>query len=186
MIIGRLLKTSLQAVALASLPLALACGNTTGASVEFKPASSQSESPIATTSGARPIESTDLSPRLGFVQGSEATAMENGGRVPLGDDRIAEVFLAPYPPGWQTDLHLFLLDKETFQPITEVEVDLTYDMVFMDHGIDAQIGTKIADGHYVLPLSFLMYGDWSVDTTLKLPEGKRHLRFVVKFYPGEG
>lgn len=109
--------------------------------------------------------------------------MENGGRVPLGEDKIAEVFLAPYPPDWQTDLNLFLLNREDFHPVTDVKVDLEYEMVYMDHGIDAQIGTGVADGHYVLPLSFLMYGDWMVDVTVQLPEGKKHLRFIVKFFP---
>ena len=99
--------------------------------------------------------------------------MENGGRVPLGEDKIAEVFLAPYPPDWQTDLNLFLLNREDFHPVTDVKVDLEYEMVYMDHGIDAQIGTRVADGHYVLPLSFLMYGDWMVDVTAQLPEGKK-------------
>ena len=164
------------------LPL-LACGAATGPGVEFKPA-------VVGAGGAGSVkaipsgnEAGPLSPRLGFVQKGEATALENGGRVPLDEERIAEVFLAPYPPDWQTDLNLFLLDKETYQPVTDVEVDLKYEMVYMDHGIDAQTGTKVADGHYVLPLSFLMYGDWSVDVTLQLPEGKKHLRFIVKFFP---
>jgi hypothetical protein len=109
--------------------------------------------------------------------------MENGGRVALGEDKIAEIFLAPYPPDWNTDLNLFLLEKETFQPVTDVDVDLEYEMVYMDHGIDAQVGTKVADGHYVLPVAFLMYGDWSVDVTVQLPEGRKHLRFIVKFLP---
>ena len=109
--------------------------------------------------------------------------MDNGGRVPLSEDKIAEVFLAPYPPDWQTDLHLFLLGAEDYQPVTDVEVDLKYEMVYMDHGIDAQVGTKLTDGHYVLPLSFLMYGDWLVDVTVEFPEGKKHLRFIVKFLP---
>jgi len=158
----------------------LGCGVATGAGMEFKPAVVETVSVKAIPGGN---EAKPLSPRLGFVQNGEATAMDNGGRVPLGEGRVAEVFLSPYPPDWQTDLNLFLLDKETYQPVTDVDVDLEYDMVYMDHGIDAQTGTKVADGHYVLPLSFLMYGDWSVDVTLQLPEGKKHLRFIVKFFP---
>ena len=113
-----------------------------------------------------------------------AVALENGGRVPLGEDKLAEVFLSPYPPDWNTDLHLFLLDNTEFKPIQKVDVDLEYDMVWMDHGIDAQIGTKLDEGHYLLPLSFLMYGDWNVDVRLDfLDEGKKHLQFIVKFLP---
>ena len=50
--------------------------------------------------------------------------------------------------------------------------------------IDAQTGTRIADGRYLMPLSFLMYGDWQVDVRLDFAgAGKKHLRFVVKFFP---
>lgn len=172
-----------MAVLTVSLLFLVECSVNTGPSVEFKAAVSEDGNGLASTTSTTSGEVKPFSPRLGFVQGREVMAIENGGRVPLGEDKTAEVFLAPYPPDWQTDLHLFLLDNENYEPVTDVDVDLTYDMVFMDHGIDAQIGTKVAEGHYILPLSFLMYGDWSVDVTLQLPEGKKHLRFIVKFYP---
>lgn len=127
---------------------------------------------------------TETDPRLGFVIEGDAVAIANGGRVPLGEGKLAEVFLAPYPPDWQTDLHLYLLNGGDFSPITDVEVDLVYEMTYMDHGIDKLAGTQVGDGHYVLPLSFVMYGDWNVDTIVDLPkEGKKRLRFVVKFHP---
>ncbi|MDA1348283.1 MAG: hypothetical protein O3A47_05375 [Chloroflexi bacterium] len=176
---------SITALAMLALPL-LACSVETGPSVEFKPAATASttgsaERPAATEAATG--EEEPISPRLGFVQNGEATALENGGRVPLGEGTVAEVFIAPYPPDWQTDVHLFILDSETFEPVTDVEVELEYEMVYMDHGIDGLPGTKVSDGHYVMPLDFLMYGDWSVDTTVQLPEGKKHLRFIVKFSP---
>ena len=139
--------------------------------------------PIPAGSAVFEPNTDESNPRLGFIVDREAVAMKNGGRVPLGDDRVAEVFLAPYPPNWQTDLHLYLLNRNDFSPVTDADVDLLYEMVWMDHGIDGQVGRKVADGHYVLPLDFLMYGDWSVDTRITLPEGKKHLRFIVKFAP---
>ncbi len=158
-----------------------ACGVDAGPSVEFAPLGTAGGTTLI--AGELAIEPGDPSSSLGFVQGKQAIAINNGGRVPLGEDRVAEVFLAPYPPDWQTDLHLFLMDSETFQPIQDIDVDLEYDMVYMDHGIDTQTGQKIGDGHYLLPLSFLMYGDWNVDMTVDLPEGRKHLRFIVKFFP---
>lgn len=160
-----------------------ACGADTGPTVEFKPVSTIG---AGTDSGPGPALAEideDVASNIGFIVGKEAIGLKNGGRVPLSDDKIAEVFLAPYPPDWQTDLHLFLLDGDSFEPIGDVDVDLEYDMVYMDHGIDAQTGTDLGGGHYVLPLSFLMYGDWNVDMAVDLPEGRKHLRFVVKFYP---
>lgn len=127
-----------------------------------------------------------ISPRLGFVDGKQAVAMENGGRVPLGEGRIAEVFLSPYPPDWQTDLHLFLLDNVTFEPIEDLDVQLDYEMVYMDHGTSSSLGSKLAEGHYLVPLDFLMYGDWNVEVRLDLPEGRKRLEFVVKFFPCPG
>ena len=153
---------------------AVGCGASTGASIEFK---QPADGSVALAG--------DPSPRLGFMDNGEATAMVNGGRIRMGDGKVAEIFLAPYPPDWQTDLHLFLLDSTTFDPVTNVEVDLDYDMVYMDHGIAGLSGTRLADGHYVMPLNFLMYGDWTVDTTVHLPESKEELQFIVKFLPQE-
>lgn len=165
-----------------------ACTGATGPSVDFKAASELSQENATINVEDPALDRLDRaepgSSYLGFVyKKGEAVEMINGGRVPLGEDKIVEVFISPYPPDWQTDLHLFLLDRETFQPLEDVDVDLTYEMVYMDHGIDAAVGTKMGNGHYVLPLAFLMYGDWQVDTTVLLPEGKKHLRFIVKFYP---
>ncbi len=161
----------------------IGCGAGTGPSVEFKSATPQSQQNVSVEVSPIGEDIDPISAQLGFVQNGEAVAIRNGGRVPLSEDKTAEVFLAPYPPDWQTDLLLFLLNNEDYQPVTDVEVDLIYDMVFMDHGIDAQIGQKLGDGHYVLPLAFLMYGDWSVDVTVQLPKGKKHLLFIVKFFP---
>ncbi len=182
----------LATLVLVAALLALACSPATGPKVEFTELASVEVE--ATNDPAKDLtavdgdsilkDSEDLASSLGFVvKRGETMGLRNGGRVPLGDDKITEVFISPYPPDWQTDLHLFLLNKETFEPVTDVDVDLIYDMVFMDHGIDGQVGTKLGEGHYVLPLSFLMYGVWQVDTTVYLPEGKKHLRFVVNFFP---
>ena len=181
--IGRMATRQYLAGIFLMILMLLGCTAGPGSGVEFKPAGGSDTG--AAGGQATPSENPakSLSPRLGFVQEGEATAMENGGRVALGKDKIAEVFLVPYPPDWQTDLNLFLLDSTTYQPMPDADVDLKYDMVYMDHGIDAQTGTKVNEGHYVLPLSFLMYGDWSVDVTVAMPEGKKHLRFVVKFFP---
>jgi hypothetical protein len=157
----------------------IACDATTGPSIEFVTAA-------AADSAISSIEESELaSARLGFVDDDgNAVAMENGARVPIGQDKVAEIFLSPYPPDWNTDLHLFLLDSSDFEPVQEVEVDLEYDMVWMDHGIDAQPGVKLEEGHYMMPLAFLMYGDWTVDVRLDFPEeGVKGLQFVVKFVP---
>ncbi len=172
----------------AALLLALGCNSTGGPSIELRPeapsntVSANSGADADGTGAAGTIES---SAQLGFVGANgQAIALENGGRVPLGEDTVAEVFLSPYPPDWNTDLHLFLLSKDDFTPVTNVDVDLKYDMVFMDHGIDSQTGVKIAEGRYLMPLSFLMYGDWQVDVRMdSAATGKKHPQFVVKFLP---
>lgn len=176
-------------------------GASTGPSVKLKEApreADEAKSVAAEVTGANePVKATGdataesgsggekpaISPRLGFIKEGGPIALDNGGRVPLGDDKLAEVFLSPYPPDWQTDLHLFLLKKGSFEPVTDVDLDLLYEMVYMDHGVDGAIASRMADGHYVMPLSFQMYGDWKVDVTLNLPEGKKHLVFIVKFFP---
>ncbi|MDP6715049.1 MAG: hypothetical protein QF368_10530 [SAR202 cluster bacterium] len=156
---------------MALLLTAFACDATTGPSIEFVTGAA-ADSAISSIA-----ESELASARLGFVDDDgNAVAMENGARVPIGQDKVAEIFLSPYPPDWNTDLHLFLLDSSDFEPVQEVEVDLEYDMVWMDHGIDAQPGVKLEDGHYMMPLAFLMYGDWTVDVRLDFPgEGVKGL-----------
>ncbi len=162
-------------LAFASLAM-LGCDAEAGPAVEFR---SAPEGALYATDG-------DAQSKLGYVpaDGEDPYAMANGGRVPLGEDRIAEVFLSPYPPDWNTDLHLYLLDKDTFEPLTNVDVDLEYDMVWMNHGIDPRSGTKVGEGHYLLPLSFLMYGDWNVDIRLAFrDEAASDLQVIVKFDP---
>lgn len=163
--------------ALAILLLSIGCGSTSGPSIEFVTA--------VAADGANVEQSDPSAARLGFVNSDgDAIAMENGGRIPLKEDKVAEVFLSPYPPDWNTDLHLFLLDNTEFEPIQDVEVDLEYDMVWMNHGIDTQPGTMVEEGHYMMPLSFLMYGDWTVDVRMDfLKEGDKDLQFIVKFIP---
>lgn len=172
---NRWARTLAAGLVLATLAL-MGCDAEAGPSVEFRPA----------PDGALYAVAGDAQSMLGYVptSGEDPYAMANGGRVPLGEDRIAEVFLSPYPPDWNTDLHLYLLDKDTFDPITNVDVDLEYDMVWMNHGIDPRPGRKIDEGHYMLPLSFLMYGDWSVDIRMAFPgEANKDLQIIVKFDP---
>ncbi len=158
-----------------ALLTALACEVEAGPSVEFDFTPSEGQTAVFAEQAL-----------LGFVaeNDTDPLAIENGGRVPLGNNRIAEVFLSPYPPDWNTDLHLFILDKTDFEPVQRVEVDLDYDMIFMNHGLDGLSGMKVDDGHYLLPLSFVMYGDWSVDVRMDFAESEQtDLQFVVKFKP---
>ena len=194
----------------AALAVALAvssCGVETGDGTEFVEKDAafgdatdpDAEEEVSVLGGAleevREAEIVDSEPRendarffrgLGFVEGEQMLKIDNGSRVPVGEDKLVEVFLSPNPPDWRTDLHLFLLDKETFEPIEDLDVLLDYDMIFMNHGTLSSLGSKVADGHYLIPLDFLMYGDWNVEVRLDLPEGMERLKFVVKFLPCSG
>ena len=167
-----------------SLSFLVACGSASGLSIEITPVPTNTAIVSEGTADSLVPTEIPIPPKLGFIsaRGEDPVAMENGGRVPVSDDMVAEIFVSPYPPDWNTDLHLFLLRKSDFEPVKDVNVDLDYEMVWMDHGVDTQIGSKVADGHYLLPLSFLMYGDWNIDVRMNFADqGRKHLRLVMKF-----
>lgn len=91
--------------------------------------------------------------------------------MPLGDGEVMEVFLVPYPPEVETELHLFLMKEGTYEPVTNVIVHMVYEMVDMDHG-DAgkQFGRQVREGEYAFNLRFLMYGSYTVSATISWPD----------------
>jgi hypothetical protein len=96
----------------------------------------------------------------------------NGASVPIVDDIVAEVFVSPYPPGIRADLDLYLLHGRDGEPITDAKVELISEMVFMDHGSYALSGKSVGEGHYVMPLNFLMYGEWVMEIYIRAPDGR--------------
>lgn len=103
----------------------------------------------------------------------------NGTTVSVVDDIAAEIFVSPYPPGLRTDLDLYLLQGIDGTPVTDATVELVSDMVFMDHGSFALPGKSIGEGHYVLPLNFLMYGEWHVEFNIVTADGREGSIWMV-------
>lgn len=125
---------------------------------------------------------------LSVVQKDRNIAMENGASVSLGDGEAMEVFVSPYPAAYDTDLHLFLLKEDTFEPVTDAVVFMLYEMVQMDHGDGGkQMGSQVDEGHYRFPMFFIMYGEYEVSVHISWPNAPQLKQTVVKlmvlFYP---
>ena len=130
-----------------------------------------------------------VSPALGILPGDGSIRwMENGGRVPLGDGEAMEVFLVPYPPEVQTELHLFVMKEGSYEPVTNVIVPMEYQMVDMDHGDSGkQFGRQVRAGEYVFNLLFFMDGSYTVSVTISWPDRQQlkqqniDLRVIYRF-----
>lgn len=169
-------------VSLAMAVLLLALGCSAGDQASDQVANSAASAPAATVNSApEPASASKPFPVLGADVNGEEVPIENGQRVPLRDGVFAEVFVVPYPPTPETDLHLFLFQGQ--KPLKGAQIVAVYDMIDMDHGAkDRQIGREVEDGHYVIPLDLFMWGDWVADAAISHPEFDTSLRLLLGVY----
>lgn len=95
------------AIGIAILWLSLGCSPVGGPSLELLPGlpseTAFAEGVNAPTGADRSTEVSEnqtaepVPASLGFIdEAGNAVVLENGGRVPLGEDRVAEIFLSPF------------------------------------------------------------------------------------------
>jgi hypothetical protein len=123
--------------------------------------------------------------RLKVLQNDEFVPVPNGGIIPLENDLQAEVFIAPYPPtNFSADVDLYLTTGDG-QPVTEAEINIEYDMMYMNHGPSEAKHVNLGNGHYLISYDFFMYGPWIQDTWIKMPgqESWQYLLTSIYVWP---
>ncbi len=120
---------------------------------------------------------------LTVSENGASRALENGGSVTLADGVVAEVFLTPFPAGRRTNLYFYLIQDGGDLTMGNPKVEAEYSMTQMGHGTYKQAGLKLQDGRYLLPLNFLMSGEWAIDLRLGWTDRTSHLRLVTTVAP---
>lgn len=122
--------------------------------------------------------------RLEVIFNEERIALRNGGRFNLGDGLSVEVFVDPYPPtrlkAW---VDLYLTREPGGQPVTDAEIIMEYDMLFMYHGPFKAIGDNLGDGHYLFELDYIMFGAWDQGVEIRLPDKRYETVLIIIAYP---
>lgn len=171
----------LQACAGGGPPPNLPSPTVPSAAVPASPNPTPSPSPPKPTTPV-PTSRGKAFPMLGVELKGETMPIENGQRLPLGEGLFAEVFVVPFPPTPETDLHLFLFQGE--RPINGAEMRVVYDMIDMDHGaLDKQIGREVEAGHYAAFLDMFMFGDWVADVAISHPQFDYTLKVLLAVQP---
>lgn len=122
--------------------------------------------------------------RLEVVHNDQRIALRNGGKINLGDGLSMEVFVDPYPPtrlkAW---VDLYLTHEPDGQPVTDAEISMEYDMMFMYHGPFKATADNLGDGHYLFTLNYIMYGAWDQGVEIRLPDEHYETVLIVIAYP---
>lgn len=122
--------------------------------------------------------------RIETVYNDQRIALRNGGRINLGDGLSMEVFVDPYPPtrlkAW---VDLYLTREPDGQPVTDAEISMEYDMLFMYHGPFKATADNLGDGHYLFTLDYIMYGAWDQGVEIRLPDERYETVLIVIAYP---
>lgn len=124
------------------------------------------------------------SPRLYLLEGGIiARPLNNGAVVPIAKEVSAEIYIAPYPPAPEIRLDLYLFEPRSGVSITNAEVIVKYEMLYMDHGQYRLNATEKGNGHYLAPLDFGMYGEWVVDVYAGSGEQSGSVRLEIVVAP---
>lgn len=132
---------------------------------------SASGSEVGSSDLLQPAETAERS-RLRYLD-TEGTAVEfqNGSSIPLADDLGLEVFVSPYPPDtFDVSVDFYLTDARG-EPVTDAEISVVWDMIFMTHGPFLVSPEHIGGGHYVTSYDFFMFGPWELDAAISRGTG---------------
>lgn len=126
------------------------------------------------------IDSEDK--RISVTLDGKTTYVKNGGRIILGDGRVVEVFVDPYPPSTlRAWLDLYL--TQDGEPIEDASIRIEYDMLAMVHGPFTAVAENVGGGHYLFTLDYIMFGPWDQALTISLGLDRIKFPLVLVAYP---
>jgi hypothetical protein len=139
-----------------------------GALIARSPADGVGTTVLAATAKADTVSlppAEDSGEALFVVSKDEWVPLVNGDTLSAGDLEVS-VNVTPFPPGRQANLDLGIARDGA--PVAGANVTLEYDMKVMEHGALRLLALPGGAGHYLMPLDFIMAGDFqlkvSVDT----------------------
>ncbi len=112
-----------------------------------------------------------------LVKDDEWAPLPNGDTITVGELDIA-VSISPYPPGRQANLDLGIMRNGV--PVTGANVTLEYDMKVMEHGALRLLALPGGAGHYLMPLDFIMAGDFQLKVIVDTGDSKETVSLGVR------
>ncbi len=108
--------------------------------------------------------------------------LKSGDSIPLYMDMMARFDITKGDTRFSRNLDLFLFHKTSSQPIEDATVQIMGKMRYMGHGDFLAIPLQSNAGHYVVPLSFSMPGEWLVDLDIRTLGKQTKMQLEIDLY----
>ncbi|MDX1691114.1 MAG: hypothetical protein R3290_08855 [Acidimicrobiia bacterium] len=103
------------------------------------------------------------------IDDSGQVRLRNGAAIPLRNDLELVVELSPFPANrFDIDVR-YVVQRPDGTPVSDAEIDVTWDMTFMYHGPFHTEMPAVAPGTFESSFDFFMFGPWYLDTTVSVP-----------------
>jgi len=119
---------------------------------------------------------------LQLVVGGIPRPFSSGSAIPVAGDVMARVVVStPGDQRYARTIDLFLYRQNDSAPIDDARIDATAHMIYMDHGTFHPDIIRAGSGHYVLPVPFVMAGEWQLDMDIGVTgeQGAVQLAFTI-------
>jgi hypothetical protein len=119
---------------------------------------------------------------LQLVVGGIPRPFSSGSTIPVAGDVMARVVVsAPGDQRYARTIDLFLYRQNDSAPIDDAHIGATARMIYMDHGTFHPDVIRTGGGHYVLPVPFVMAGEWQLDMDIGAAgeQGAVQLAFTI-------
>jgi hypothetical protein len=151
-----------------------------GALIARSPANSGGTTALAAalqadTASLPPVE--ESGDALFVVREDAWVPLPNGDTITAGDLDVT-VSVSPYPPGRQANLDLGIMRNGV--PVSGANVTLEYDMKVMEHGALRLLALPGGAGHYLMPLEFIMAGDFQLKVLVDAKDSTETFNFGVR------
>jgi hypothetical protein len=134
---------------------------------------------MVTVAGAPDAANHD---ELQLVVGGIPRPFSSGSAIPIAGDVMARVVVsAPGDQRYTRTIDLYLYRQNDSAPIDNAHIDATAHMIYMDHGTFHPSVIHTDGGHYVLPVPFVMAGEWQLDMNISAAgeQGAVQLAFTI-------
>jgi hypothetical protein len=120
--------------------------------------------PGAGPAAAASRRDTSTADALQLVVGGMPRSFTSGSEVPVAGEVLARIGVsAPGDQRYARTVEVFLYRQSDAAPIDDARIAATAHMIYMDHGTFHPEVIPAGGGHYVLPVPFVMPGEWQLD-----------------------
>ncbi len=124
----------------------------------------------------------DSQDNLQLVVAGIARPFASGDSIAVSGDVMAKVIVERGEERYSRVIDLYLYHLATSKPLDDFNVQLTGSMRYMDHGTFRSVPLQSDRGHYILPLAFVMPGEWEVDLDIQVSGKRTKMQIQIDLY----